>query len=167
MKIILLLGLLTFSPFGFGGDHDHHAKHNMLLFGEAEIFASHLVYKVPHNYQVVLKLNLPANVKARYLNERALHPQDRFIFLLEEISIKDIESLPSIAASIFRIEDTGEKKVLFARVEVARENFTVLYLNELPLSLSAVTNGSFLRYALSRRENVFRWLDRPREFRES
>jgi len=135
LKLVALYTLLTFSPAAYGGDHDHHAKHNMLLFGEAEIYASHLVYKVPHNFQVVLKLALPPAVEQIYRAERARNPRDRFIFLLEEMNISQIESAQSIAASIFRIDGAGVKHVLVPRVEMPRKDFLVLYLNELPLSL--------------------------------
>lgn len=46
-----LAALIFFAAAGFA-QSDHRAKHSLILFGENEIFASHIVYKVPHNYQV-------------------------------------------------------------------------------------------------------------------
>jgi hypothetical protein len=135
LKLIVLYILLTFSPAAHGEEHDQHAKHNMLIFGRAEIYASHLLYKVPHNYQVMLKLELPPAVENLYLKERVKHPADKFIFLLDEMNISQIEKADGISASIFRRDRAGEKHVLVPRVELESKDFIVLYLNELPLSL--------------------------------
>lgn len=117
--------------------HDpHHVEHNMLLFGETEIFASHIVYKVPHNFQVILKLELPANIRELYLRERKLHPTETFIYFLDRMHIGDIGQASAIAGNIFRKNDAGEKVYLARDVRLPRESFAIVYFNELPESLA-------------------------------
>ena len=56
--LILIIANLT-GVQSFAQDHAHHAKHNMVLFGDGDTYyASHIVYKEPHNFQVILKINL-------------------------------------------------------------------------------------------------------------
>jgi hypothetical protein len=46
-----ILALITICLGSFNASaHDHHVKHNMVIFGEDQVYASHIVYKVPHNY---------------------------------------------------------------------------------------------------------------------
>src|SRR4051812_45565102 len=65
----------------------HFAKHNMVLFGDSEVFASHVVYKVPHNYQVVLQLVLLNSEKLKLDEARAAFPNDSFFYLLDPMDI--------------------------------------------------------------------------------
>src|SRR5687767_9298112 len=55
--------------------HDHpadHVKHNMVVYGSpAETYASHIVYKVPHNYQVILKIRFDLQTQEIYRQARA------------------------------------------------------------------------------------------------
>jgi hypothetical protein len=124
------------SGFAEGMDHAQHAKHNMVLFGESEVFASHIVYKEPHNYQVILKIKLDAHHQALYLAERSQHPKDQFIYLLDPMNIKDIESAAAISGTISRMDASGVRREIAPNVVVTRENFEVIYFDELPLSLS-------------------------------
>lgn len=117
--------------------HSMHAKHNMVLFGVSDVFASHIVYKVPHNYQVILNLEFDKREKELYLKESSLHPADEFIFLLDDMDIKDIASVPSISGVISRTDAGGNRIEIIKNVQVDRKHFKVLYFDELPLSLEA------------------------------
>ena len=114
--------------------HEHHAKHNMILFGESEIFASHIVYKVPHNFQVLLKLKLSAEIKQTYLNEKSLHQQDQFILLLDTMDISKIKEADQISGQILRENPSGKQDPI-GEIELTREKFQVIYFDELPLNL--------------------------------
>ncbi len=141
MKILRILSLCLILMAGLSGfaqvaNHAQHAKHNMVLFGESEIFASHIVYKQPHNFQVILKLALdPAN-RALYLAEKAKFPKDQFLYLLDPMDIKDIESVSGIAGTILRIDAAGVRKEIAHDVQVPCGKFEVIYFDEVPLSLN-------------------------------
>lgn len=102
-----------------------------------EIFVSHIVYKVPHNYQVILKIELQRKTKDLYLKEKSLHSADEFIFSLDQMNIKDIASVPMISGTILRTDQSGGKIEIAKIVEIDRAHFKVLYFDELPLSLGA------------------------------
>lgn len=136
MATFIVLFTLLLGHFSYA-QHSNHAKHNMVLFGDSEIFASHIVYKVPHNYQVILNIEFDQKTKDLYLNERVLHPADEFIFLLDDMDIKDITSAPSISGAISRTDAGGNRLEIIKNVQVDREHFKVIYFDELPLSLEA------------------------------
>jgi len=136
MKHILALFILVFSAYSLAQDHSHHVKHNMVMYGESEIFLSHLVYKVPHNYQVILKIELPTEVRERYLAEKKAHPQDRFIFLFDHMCIEDIAEAEYVVGEIFRKDALGNKIVLEASLQLMKENYKIVFFNELPTDLN-------------------------------
>lgn len=127
--------LLLISTFAFGADHGRYPKHNLILVGESEIFASHIVYKAPHNFQVILKLSLGEKTRDLYLTEKRAHPGEEFIFLLDEMDIAQIENAAEISGTIFRRNAGGEKVIIAQGQRLARDSFSVLYFDELPLSL--------------------------------
>lgn len=112
-----------------------HAKHNMVLFGENQIFASHIVYKVPHNYQVILSLTLSQEDRDAYLAARRDHPSDQFIYLLNTMDIKDIATQKIISGPVFYLDSEGNKHEVIPSMKVSNDNFKVIYFDELPLSL--------------------------------
>lgn len=138
--VTLLMGILV-GPASFAGvdPHEHHAKHGMLLFGEGPIYASHIVYKAPHNYQLILKLNFDSAIRDLYLQERKGYPKDQLIFVLDPMDLKDIESAAVISGVILRKDGDGNKVNVVSDVEVSRTDFEILFFDELPLSLEAET----------------------------
>ncbi len=138
MKKLICFSLL-FAALGkvnFSYAHSH-VKHNMVLFGEHEIFASHLVYKHPHNYQVVLALDLTQEERRIYLALRRQHPNGLIKFLLDPMNIKDIRSQESITGPRIYEDDGGKDHEVLARLTVPRNKFSVIYFDELPLDLSS------------------------------
>lgn len=117
------------------GPAHNHTKHNMILLGETEVFASHIVYKEPHNFQVILRLGLDPEAKELYLAARKLHEKDLFIFLLDPMDIKEIASLSVISGKIFHRDANDEEHVILSNVTLSKENFSIFYFDELPLSL--------------------------------
>jgi hypothetical protein len=118
------------------GSVHSHAKHGMILLGESEIFASHIVYKEPHNYQVLLSVNLDENTKAAYLAAKRAAPQGLFVMLLDPLDIKEIAAQDVLTGSIFYRDESGQRRVVAPNVTVPKNNFHVIYFDELPLSLS-------------------------------
>lgn len=138
-KIIQYIALVAIFNTGANAlaHGDHYAKHNMVLFGKAEIYVSHIVYKVPHNFQVILKLELDKKTKEKYLPELDSHPNDQFIFLLDNMDIKKIESASRISGAISRTDEQGKKVILAENVSLEKTQFKVIFFDELPLSLES------------------------------
>lgn len=134
----IAFSLLTLgTTMSFAQGHAHHVKHNMVLYGEHQIFASHIVYKVPHNYQVILEVALDPESRRLYLAERARFPADRIVLLLDESSIAHIERLPRISGTILRTDAQGKKITVVSHLTIPRARYRVVYFSELPLSLGA------------------------------
>lgn len=107
----------------------------MILYGESEIFISHLVYKAPHNYQVILKVQFPENVRERYFETKKAHPDDTYIFLLDKMHIAEIGGLESITGTLTRTDSEDVKTVLAESVKVDKADYKIVFFNELPLNL--------------------------------
>jgi len=137
VRILVTTFLIIFCAEGWAHGPEHnHARHNMVLYGQEEVFASHLVYKVPHNFQVILKVNFDEKTQVTYRRERALYPQQKIIYLLDTMNIKDIASAEFISGQVFRIDENGKRIELASEVSLSRGGFAVVYFSELPLSLA-------------------------------
>lgn len=133
MKLILASIFVTCAA---AFTHDpHHVKHNMLMYGESDVFASHLVYKVPHHYQVILKLTLDERTRAIYLRERRAFPSDQLRFLLDDMNIRDLAALPGISGTVLRVNAAGQKTVLIPSLRLHKSQYSIVYFAELPLPL--------------------------------
>ncbi len=135
MKYLLLMIALAFSVSIAHAQHNHHTKHNMVLFGEDKIYASHIVYKVPHNFQVILEVNLPSEAKQKYLEARRQTPEATFVLLLDHMDIREIANVDSIQGPIFRLSDSGPRELIAPAFSIARQDYRLIYFDELPLSL--------------------------------
>lgn len=133
-KIVLAIALVA--PITAFAQHDHHAKHNMLLFGTDEVFASHIVYKVPHNFQVVLQIALAPEVKQAYLDAKKAHPTDTFILLLDPMDISKVAEMETLSGTLLRSDAADQQATVSARVILKKGEFKILYFDELPLSLA-------------------------------
>jgi hypothetical protein len=136
--VFVLFSLVT-AGASRAADHDHHghARHGMILLGTQEVFASHIVYKEPHHFQVLAKLNLDDATLQKYLTAKAQRPNDLFILVLDPIDLRDIGSLGRLTGKILRQDETGTKHDLVLGVEIPKGKLQVLYFDELPLSLKA------------------------------
>lgn len=131
MKTFFTAVLLALCPFSNTQAHSGHIKHNMILLGEREVFASHIVYKRPHHYQVLVSLKFDEATQAAYLAAKKAHPQALFILLLDPMEIGKIKDQESLVGSLTYQVDGGESQVLLPEVAVPKERFEVLYLEEL------------------------------------
>lgn len=134
--INVILMSLALSPLK-GIAQQSHVDHNMILLGSDEIFATHIVYKVPHNFQVILNLQLPPGVKATYQKEKKAQPSEQFRFVLKHIDISQIQNLASISGALIRVKSDGKKTVILDSVTLTKHQFKILFFDEVPLSLSA------------------------------
>jgi hypothetical protein len=75
---------------------DHPAVHGMLLFGERQLFLSHLpLFHAPHDYQVILAAELrggadPSGPLARYLADRQQSGEVVYTFVPERFRLPDL-----------------------------------------------------------------------------
>lgn len=118
--------------------HDHHPKHNMIMMGESEVFLSHIVYKVPHNYQVLLKIHLPNLALETYLEAKKNLPKNQMIFLLDSMDMSQIISADTLKGIIYSENGEGMRTEILSDVVIPRNNFEILFFNELPTQLDRV-----------------------------
>ena len=136
---ILLSGVASFAAFAqvapAPSPHDHHRRHFMVLAGESEVFAYHYVYKVPHNYQVILKVRFDEVSRALYLAERAAHPGETFFYYLDKMEIAKVDSAAELVGSLVREDAAGAQTELAAGIRVPRADFDLLFFDEVPVDL--------------------------------
>lgn len=130
--------LAAVSSRSYAEGHSHHVKHNMVIFGTSGgFYASHIVYKVPHNYQVILKVNLDPIANATLSAELSANPNEQFIYLLDQMNIADLQQTPRISGQVFRRAADGTKSLALSSVILEPGDYSIIYFNELPLSLGA------------------------------
>jgi hypothetical protein len=132
-----LVAVLWIVTAGSADHAQHHATHNMVLYGDRDVFASHLVYKAPHNFQIILQIQLDPQTRKAYLDERRRHPMERVVLLLDPMPIRDITEAPVLTGTLLRRPEKGPPVVLRERIRLERKNVKLILLNELPLSLEA------------------------------
>ncbi len=55
---------------------DKPSTHGMLIFGKEQIYASHLpLFHTPHNYQIIIELQLDNLSKEKFLKDQLQHPE--------------------------------------------------------------------------------------------
>lgn len=119
-------------------EHNHvMAKHGMILIGDEKVFASHIVYKVPHNFQVILEVHFSSEIKEKYLSAKSSEPAKLFILVLDSMDIKNIGQQAEITGTIYSEDKDGNRKEIAPGVRLKRDEFSVLYFDELPLSLES------------------------------
>lgn len=118
--------------------HEHHPKHNMIMFGETEVFLSHIVYKVPHNYQVLLNVQLPILAFQAYLEAKKNAPKNLMIFLLDSMDISQINSASLLKGTMYSEDLEGVRSEVLADIEIPKEGFKILFFNELPTNLGGL-----------------------------
>lgn len=130
-----VIALFSIQVYAADGHSPDHAKHNMVLFGTETIFASHIVYKEPHNFQVILSVNLDEDSRKKYLIARNGNPNALFVFLLDPLDIKNISNIDVISGAIFYRDKNDERHDVVPSVKLSKKDFNVIYFDELPLSL--------------------------------
>ncbi len=113
--------------------HPHqHVKHGMLIFGTEEIFADHIVFKDPHNFQVILSIEFNRDDKGIYLSAKEQHPNDTFILLLDPTNIEQIAEAQTLRGSLLRRDPSEKQEVLRENIVLTKDQFQILYFNKLP-----------------------------------
>lgn len=134
-SILITFLLVTQIGMAKSHDHSHHPPHNMVLFGTQQTFASHIVYKKPHHYQVILEVRLDATTRELYTDTLTRHSADSLILLLGEMDIGLIEKKPLLTAKLIQRLASGERKVLRENIQLRPEDYKIIFFNEVPLNL--------------------------------
>jgi hypothetical protein len=82
LALALALGVTSYGKTEALSFPDSPDVHGMLVFGEAEIYLSHLpMFHAPHNYQLIMAAEFGKEVKSVYLQSRRKHPAERIYTL--------------------------------------------------------------------------------------
>lgn len=118
-------------------NHDHQARHNMIVYGnQDQLFASHMIYKFPHNYQVILKIDLGSQNKSLLTEALANSNTRNVLFVLDRMNIGEIQTKPVLTGALEQELNDGSSQILVDHLEVSPENYSIIYFEELPLSLA-------------------------------
>jgi hypothetical protein len=111
---------------------DKPAVHGMVIFGAEKIYAYHLpMFHPPHNYQVMLELQLDTEMVMNLKRDRQLHPEHTTYTIEPEVFVlpEMIQSPRPFKANIYRghFERGGVKLFTDVTVNISQ----VLYFNSL------------------------------------
>lgn len=137
IKTVILTTLMV-AKAATAQTHPHnHAKHGMVLFGDQyEIFASHIIAKAPHNYQVILKVNLDRITQNIYDDSRINHRDERIVLVLNTMDLSTIKSQPTLVGTLIRENlTTNARTTLATEVILLAHHYELVFFQELPLSL--------------------------------
>jgi len=136
MKSLVVLLFTFISLSSFSQEHPaHHVKHGFFLYGDKTLYASHIVYKVPHNYQVILRITPHHDLQLEYNKAKSLEPASKFIFVFDQMDLTKIESYPTVTGILFSEDLNGDCQAVTGRLELTEKSYEVIYFSELPASL--------------------------------
>lgn len=110
----------------------------MLIYGQQEIFADHVVYKSPHNYQVILKLHFDEDTLFAYQHSRDEFPARQIYLILDPMNIAEIKTAPILSGKLIQEIDNGNPKIIKENVSIPSGEFSVLYLEALPFTENSI-----------------------------
>ncbi|WP_318849125.1 hypothetical protein [Chryseobacterium sp. JV558] len=132
---IILMFLLNSSVTLFSQQHDmkdHPGIHGMVLLGDDTQYASHLpLFYAPHDYQVILKIQLDQTSTLNYKKDQLTHPEVKLYTIEPEKFVLPgiMNDIKTFKANIYRghFERGGELIIKDAQVEITK----VLYFHQL------------------------------------
>ncbi len=143
LKILMTLSISLFGTLALSaidapsGDHSHHnVKHNFIMYGENPIYASHLIYKAPHNFQVILQLNLSSQLVTSISELRIQNPNAVFYFEALNLDFSEFSNVNELTGAIFYEDEAGRRHTVIESNSITKDNFKVIYFYQLPLDLS-------------------------------
>jgi hypothetical protein len=122
---------LTSPASAQGHSGSHVAKHGFMLFGTSDVYAAHIIAQPPHNYQVLLQLDLEDPTLSAYFAARAADPGAFFRLVLDPLDLSRLASVDGVTGTIYS-EHEGRDDITVATFALPRVNYTILYFNELP-----------------------------------
>lgn len=163
--LISLLMVMMFSQ-GQAAEHSHMssgdapAVHGMLMFGQTEVFLSHLpMFHSPHDYQVLLKIKIDADSLAKYKNSLKKFPQEKVYTLVPQVFVlPDMINHPvAFKAQIFRghFERGGSVIADSVSVEIAK----VLHFRKYDPAAQKPAQAKFLLFGNSSEQYLAHYIE--------
>jgi hypothetical protein len=146
------LNLNAQSPHG-SMSSDKPSGHGMLIFGTEKMYASHLpLFRTPHNYQIILELELDKTAKQKFVLDQKLHPEfTTYSIDPEKFVLPDkIESKGSFKANLYRghFERGGIKIADSIQIKIS----TVVYFKKFNEAETKANNASFILFGNSKEQ---------------
>lgn len=146
---------------------DKPSVHGMLVFGKEKIYASHLpLFHSPHDYQIILKLELSKEAKKQFIKDQQLHPeQTTYSIETERFVLPDkIGSKGSFKANLYRghFERGGEKIADSIVVKIS----TVLYFKKFNPADAKISTTDFIVFGSSKEQFAIHQLSNKPDFEQ-
>jgi len=135
---VVIFALFTsIMAFG-GGSHEHppvHKKHSFVFVDRNAEYATHVVYKKPHNFQVNIRLK-PLPLLPYIAEAMASFPEQSFFIQFNPFDISKMNEKPDLSATIVREDSSGQLIPIAKDFSLVAGNYEVTYFEELPLDLN-------------------------------
>jgi hypothetical protein len=153
VKTCALLPLLFAFCINLQAQHDHKkestdkpAVHGMLILGMDKIYTSHLpMFHAPHDYQIILEVELDNAAKKTFLKDQAKHPEHTtYTIEPERFVLPDmVENPKPFKANLYRghFERGGTKIISNATIKITR---TVYFKKFIPGEAKSVSSDFIL-----------------------
>lgn len=112
-------------------EHAHPVKHGFILMGTTEVFAAHIIASTPHNWQVLLALQLPETAEAAYTAAKAATPDGKMILVLDPVDLAGLAGEARLTGTISTEDAAGVRTPVATGVVIENDAFRVLYAEEL------------------------------------
>jgi hypothetical protein len=171
--VVLIFGILS-STMQSAAQHGHHTSspdkpsvHGMLIFGKEKIYASHLpLFHPPHDYQIILELELSKEAKKQFIKDQQLHPeQTTYSIEPEQFILPDkISSKGSFKANLCRghFERGGVKIADSVTVKIS----AVLYFKKFNPADTKLSTTDFILFGNSKEQFAIHQLSNKPDFEQ-
>lgn len=150
------LMILVFTTIGFAQKQhamDKAAVHGMLLFGESQIYASHLpMFHSPHQYQVILELELESSLlKVFKADQKLNHGQATYTIEPEKFILPEmIKSPKAFKVNLYRGHfERGGVKLASEKIITIKN---VIYFKPFELENPRMTQSQYLVFGNSKEQ---------------
>ncbi|MCZ8023424.1 MAG: hypothetical protein O9294_16790 [Cytophagales bacterium] len=161
LSSLLLCLLLTIGGHAQHTTFDRPSVHGMVVFGKHTVYASHLpMFHAPHNYQVILELELNPKDKANFILDQEKYPENNTYTLAPERFIlpEILDNLKTFNALLYRghFERGGMPIIDSIRITIKR----ILFFDTLSIPNITTQNRYLLignaseQYAIHRISNA-------------
>jgi hypothetical protein len=144
---------------------DGPATHGMLLFGKEKVYISHLpMFHPPHNYQIILEIELSAADKSKYIKDQETHSKTPYYTLVpEEFVLADmIENPKPFKADIFRdhFERTGTRIIQNITVSIKQ----VIYKKRFDDAPPSLKTSNYLLFGNDKEQYAAHFINKRPDF---
>jgi hypothetical protein len=146
---------------------DKPSTHGMLLFGTTKIYASHLpMFHSPHNYQIILELELNKEIKKLFIKDQQLHPAfTTYTIEPEKFILPDMITRPRpFKVTIYRghFERGGEKIAENITVTIKE----VIYFKKFNAEESKATAADFILFGNNKEKFAVHYISNKPDFEQ-